>query len=224
MEGRVRHAHDAAREGWAPAERQLRFWLPGSVYRGDAVLRLEEGRLDLGAATLRYPALRLGGTGRAALCGPNGSGKSSLVHRIVASLALPAGRVAYVPQEIPAGDSREIASGVRRLPEAELGHLMTVVAGLGSDPRGLLATEMPSPGETRKLLLALGVVREPWFIVMDEPTNHLDLPSIELLERALADCPCALLLVSHDERFLDGVGCGRWRIRPAGPGAFELEV
>ena len=51
-------------------------------------------------------------------------------------------------------------------------------------------------------MLALGVVGEPYVVVMDEPTNHLDLPAIECLEAALAQTPCALLLVSHDRRFL----------------------
>ncbi len=51
---------------------------------------------------------------------------------------------------------------------------------------------------------------------MDEPTNHLDLPSTELLEAALAECPCALLLVSHDLRFLEAVGCIPWFLSPSG--------
>jgi ATPase subunit of ABC transporter with duplicated ATPase domains len=47
---------------------------------------------------------------------------------------------------------------------------------------------------------------------MDEPTNHMDLPSIECLEEALADCPCGLLLVSHDRLFLDKLTGTEWRI------------
>jgi len=37
---------------------------------------------------------------------------------------------------------------------------------------------------------------------MDEPTNHMDLPSLELLEKALEECPYAFLLASHDRNFL----------------------
>jgi ATPase subunit of ABC transporter with duplicated ATPase domains len=47
---------------------------------------------------------------------------------------------------------------------------------------------------------------------MDEPTNHLDLPSIECLENALSEAPCALLLVSHDERFLSRLATVRWEL------------
>jgi len=73
----------------------------------------------------------------------------------------------------------------------------------------------PSPGEIRKILLATGIANVPHLVVMDEPTNHLDLPSIECLEQALADCPCGLLLVSHDQRFLDALTRIRWQISQA---------
>ena len=54
--------------------------------------------------------------------------------------------------------------------------------------------------------------RTPEVLALDVLTNHLDLPSIECLERALADCPCGLLLVSHDRRFLDALTNKRWHI------------
>ena len=53
---------------------------------------------------------------------------------------------------------------------------MIIIRRLGSAPDGLLNSAAPSPGETRKLLLALGMTRAPEIIIMDEPTNHLDLP------------------------------------------------
>jgi ATPase subunit of ABC transporter with duplicated ATPase domains len=89
---------------------------------------------------------------------------------------------------------------------------MIIISSLGSDPKKLLESVTPSPGETRKLLLALGVMREPHIILMDEPTNHMDLPSIECLEQALKDCPCAMLLISHDESFLEKLTTIKWKI------------
>jgi ATPase subunit of ABC transporter with duplicated ATPase domains len=63
-------------------------------------------------------------------------------------------------------------------------------------------------------MLALGILAHPQIIVMDEPTNHLDLVTTEALETMLAACPCALVLVSHDARFLDATTSIRWQITP----------
>lgn len=115
-------------------------------------------------------------------------------------------------QEVSLEASGRIVRQVRSLPRSELGSLMQTVSRLGSEPSRLLDTNQPSPSEVRKLLIALGIRRQPWLIIMDEPTNHLDLPSIECLEHALADCPCGLLLASHDERFLDALSTTRWSI------------
>lgn len=69
-----------------------------------------------------------------------------------------------------------------------------------------------SPGELRKLMLALGLLARPVVVLMDEPTNHLDLHSVEALERCLASYPGALLLVSHDRRFLEACCSRTWTV------------
>jgi ATPase subunit of ABC transporter with duplicated ATPase domains len=125
---------------------------------------------------------------------------------------LPRGRLVYMPQEIDRGEASRLLAAVRALPDGQLGDVMTVISCLGSQPRRMLETDEPSSGEVRKMLLALGMSCQPWLIVMDEPTNHLDLPSIECLEEALCQCEAALLLVSHDLRFLDRLAPIRWDV------------
>ena len=124
----------------------------------------------------------------------------------------PPDRVVYLPQEIDARRSREMLARVRALNREDLGRVMTIVSRLGSRPARLLDTAQPSPGEMRKILLALGVIRDPHLVIMDEPTNHLDLPAIQSLEAALGDCPRGLLLVSHDMAFLRNLTTMRWHI------------
>ena len=45
----------------------------------------------------------------------------------------------------------------------------------------------------------------PQLLVLDEPTNNLDIPSVRQLTEALASYRGALIVVSHDRAFLDGL-------------------
>jgi ATPase subunit of ABC transporter with duplicated ATPase domains len=163
-------------------------------------------------------------TDRIGIKGPNGGGKSTLVNTIFRGLDLPPERVIYLAQEISAEQSQSIIARTRKLPRKKLGRLMTIISRLGSNPERLLETEMLSPGELRKLMLAIGITYDPYLIIMDEPTNHLDLPSIECLEEALSGCTCGLLLVSHDYRFLDSLCKMYWEIIREGDSAYKLEI
>ncbi len=194
-------------------EYALGIWMEGAVSHRNTLVTLPAATITLGDhRTLTIPDLVMKPTDRIALTGPNGAGKSTLVRRIIDAVNVDPGRLTYIPQEIDRASSRWILEEVRALPGAALGKAMIVVSRLGSRPERVLETDEPSPGEIRKLLLARGIAREPHLIIMDEPTNHLDLPSIECLEDALRECPCGLLLVSHDERFLDALTESRWQI------------
>jgi ATPase subunit of ABC transporter with duplicated ATPase domains len=147
-----------------------------------------------------------------------------LIRHLLGHLRLPAEKLVSVPQEISAEDSRALLEAIKRLPNDERGRVMTTISRLGSRPGRLLESALPSPGEVRKLLLALGIVRGPHLIVMDEPTNHMDLPGIRCLEEALADCPCAMLLVSHDEAFLAGITATEWLLARDEAGDTRLAI
>ncbi len=62
-----------------------------------------------------------------------------------------------------------------------------------------------SGGERNRLVLAIILKRGGNFLLMDEPTNDLDLPTLRILEEALADFGGCLAVVSHDRYFLDRV-------------------
>ena len=69
--------------------------------------------------------------------------------------------------------------------------------------------ETMSGGERMRagLAMVMGSSNPPQLLILDEPTNHLDIDTIETLEAALASFSGALLVVSHDERFLEAIGC-----------------
>ena len=148
---------------------------------------------------------------RLCLVGRNGSGKSTL-------LKVAAGQIE------PDRGERFLQPGVtiRYLPqEPDLsGHDTTldyVEDGLapGDDPYraqhlldllGLSGAENPkrlSGGEARRCALARALAPKPDILLLDEPTNHLDLPAIQWLEKELKSLPSAIVMISHDRRFLE---------------------
>ena len=189
-----------------------------------------------GAPLLDGVELSVAAGERICLVGRNGSGKSTLL-KITAGLIEPDAGTRFV----------QPGATIRYLPqEPDLsGHATTldyVRAGLapGDDAHqaaylleqfGLSGAEHPgqlSGGETRRAALARALAPNPDILLLDEPTNHLDLPAIEWLERELDGRRAALVLISHDRRFLETLSRatvwldrGRARRIALGFGAFE---
>jgi len=147
---------------------------------------------------------------RLCLVGRNGSGKSTLL-KIAAGLVepdsgttfrKPDATIRYLPQEPDLFAFARVSDYVE--------------AGLGPNddrnaPRylmeqlGLSGEENPaelSGGEARRAALVRVLAPSPDILLLDEPTNHLDLPAVEWLEDELADWKGALVIISHDRRFL----------------------
>jgi ATPase subunit of ABC transporter with duplicated ATPase domains len=187
--------------------------LSSSASPRNYLLNLEPGSLQLSPAKkLVYSNLFVLPRDKIALTGENGSGKSSFIKYILTKLNADSESITYIPQEITIDQTKELMNEIYNLPNEQLGKLLIIVSRLGSDAKRILETDLPSPGETRKLLLGLGITKNPHIIIMDEPTNHMDIVSIECLEDALNNVRCAMLLVSHDKRFLSELTSVEWEI------------
>ena len=176
------------------------------------LLHLQGVALTFGGTPLIENAeLAVGAQDRICLVGRNGSGKSTLL-KIAAGLVeadagsrfvQPGATLRYLPQE-PDLSGHEtlgsyVAAGLAPGDEAYRGDYL--LGELGLDPaRG---TNALSGGEARRAALARMLAPSPDILLLDEPTNHLDLPAIEWLESELRTMRSALVLISHDRRFLE---------------------
>jgi ATP-binding cassette subfamily F protein 3 len=82
----------------------------------------------------------------------------------------------------------------------------TVLSGLGFSESDMQRhTEEFSGGWLMRIALAKILLQSPDILLLDEPTNHLDLESVTWLESFLRSYDGAILLVSHDRAFMDGL-------------------
>ncbi|MCE5190986.1 MAG: ATP-binding cassette domain-containing protein [Actinomycetia bacterium] len=81
-----------------------------------------------------------------------------------------------------------------------------VLGGLGFKPKdlGRDCAEF-SGGWLMRIALAKLLLRQPDVLLLDEPTNHLDLESVTWLESFLRGYDGAIVIVSHDRAFIDGL-------------------
>ncbi len=173
---------------------------------------------------------------RLCLVGRNGSGKSTLLRTAAGQIEADSGErfvqpgatIRYLPQEPDlsgfATSLDVVRAGLGPADDAYRAQYLLEQLGLNGseDPARL------SGGEARRCALAQALAPMPDILLLDEPTNHLDLPAIEWLESELASLSSAIVLISHDRRFLANlsrrtlwIADGRTRLLDSGFADFE---
>jgi ATP-binding cassette subfamily F protein uup len=208
-----------------PEEREMDLLIPPPPELGNIVVELENAGVNVGSAAsprwlFRHLDLKLEAGQCTGIVGRNGAGKTTLLKVCLGQLDPGEGtavigkkvRINYIDQTRMALDGTgslldEISDGQEKVQFGNqmLGARNYLRRFLFDDRRINERVDLLSGGERARLMLAKVLKTGGNLLVLDEPTNDLDLPSLRMLEEALADFDGCVLVVSHDRYFLDRV-------------------
>jgi ATPase subunit of ABC transporter with duplicated ATPase domains len=224
-----------AREQWRQARAALderdpiHIVLPSAtIPAGTRVVQCTDVAIDAapGVPLLRHVSFTLRGAARVAFTGPNGAGKSTLMRVLLGEHAVANGtvyhglpRCAWVwldqqtwrltPEHTVLEAHAAAQHWTGEHAEGQARALLAHFGFRGDQASRRIRTLSGGERVRAALACALGVLSDtpaPRCLVLDEPTNHLDLESLTALEQALRSWTGALLVVSHDARFLEALG------------------
>ncbi|MBC8127875.1 MAG: ABC-F family ATP-binding cassette domain-containing protein [Gloeobacteraceae cyanobacterium ES-bin-144] len=208
-----------------PEEREMDLLIPPPPDLGNIVVELENAGVNVGNKTtprwlFRHLTLTLRPGQCTGIVGRNGVGKTTLLKLCLGQIPASEGsaitgkrvKVNYIDQTRMQLDGTgslldEISDGNEKLMfgNQSLGARNYLRRFLFDDKRINERVDLLSGGERARLMLAKVLKNGGNVIVLDEPTNDLDLPSLRMLEEALADFDGSVIVVSHDRYFLDRI-------------------
>lgn len=208
-----------------PEEREMDLLIPPPPDLGNIVVELENAGVNVGTdAHPRWLFRHLTTVLRPGQCtgivGRNGVGKTTLLKLCLGMIRPSEGnavtgkrvKVNYIDQTRMQLDGTgslldEISDGNEKVMfgDQSLGARAYLRRFLFNDERINERVDLLSGGERARLMLAKVLKNGGNLIVLDEPTNDLDLPSLRMLEEALADFDGSVICVSHDRYFLDRI-------------------
>lgn len=156
------------------------------------------------------------------IVGPNGAGKSTMLKLLLGELEATSGAVRKKPGVLVASftqhhvDKLDLTmSAIENLQQAFPGTLEAAARswiggyGIQGDMQTTPCRQM-SGGQKSRVAFAMLAFARPNFIVMDEPTNHLDIETIDALIEALRSFTGGIVVVTHDQHFVQTVCKELW--------------
>lgn len=193
-------------------------------------ISLSKRVVEVSALSFAYPGrpltfdgfdLGLIGPERVALLGANGSGKSTLVKLLLGLLKPLSGEVklgvdqwCYLDQRVEflQPELSLVANYQALNPGVSLEASYFALASMNFRAREAEKRVCYLSGGERiraGLAISLLAVKPPQFIILDEPTNHLDIRSLKAIETMLLNYQGAMIVISHDQAFLQQVDVER---------------
>ncbi|MBI1291061.1 ATP-binding cassette domain-containing protein [bacterium] len=199
----------------------VQLLIPSGPRLGKTLVEAEKLSYSIGGRTLiKDFDLLLGAGQRIGVVGRNGLGKTTLLRLLMKQLEPESGTVVHGPSVkfVYADQKRESLDPEKTVLEEVAGGADHVVIGdqqigfrswlarfLFNENTAAMPIKLLSGGERNRVQLAKMLREGGNIVVLDEPTNDLDLPTLRILEEALAAFEGCAFLVSHDRYFLNRV-------------------
>lgn len=191
---------------------------PTGLPAGKTVLSLDHVRVGYlpNTPVIEDLSLTILGPQRVSIVGPNGSGKTTLLNLLTGALEPWSGEVRVFVKTVMLDQRAAVLEGTQSIRENFLrmnpgtteNACRAALARFAFRADAALQTAATLSGGQRlraALACVLGGPQPPQLLILDEPTNHLDIDSIKAIETGLRSYDGALLVVSHDTRFLEGL-------------------
>jgi ATP-binding cassette subfamily F protein uup len=199
----------------------VQLLIPTGPRLGNTLVEAENIRLEIADRVLLEGfTFRLGAGDRVGIVGRNGLGKTTLLRALMGEQEPASGTVVIGPSVkfVYADQRRESLDPEKTVLEEVAGGLESVVVGgerigfrswlarfLFTENTAAMPIRLLSGGERNRVQLAKMMREGGNVVVLDEPTNDLDLPTLRVLEEALANFDGCAFVVSHDRYFLNRV-------------------
>ncbi len=218
VQSRITYLEKLPRVEAPPVVKSIHFAFPAPPPSGRLVLAARELEKSYGGKRVfEGVEFELDKGGKLAVVGYNGAGKSTLLRVLSGRESPDSGGLkwgtgveaaSFFQENADAWSSeRQVIEEVEATAPSslfpEIRNLLGAFLFRGDD--AFKPVSVLSGGEKSRLALLLLLLKPSNLLILDEPTNHLDLASKDMLLEALKSFKAAVVFVSHDRHFLDGL-------------------